>query len=193
MGVKISPEQAFVPRLFQQQVLPATTMWAQLLLHRRWKHSCLSAPSFPCELSPWTEPNQSLLFAYAFESPPWATVYIQATGLFAARPLCLCSGIHSIAWMKPFFYSVVLCAKLSLFSSPFTPPSWFFHLSSDPHTWAGACVVWTLLNESLWTSYHHSQHTAYEYAYAQWLLTNCKARLQCQPAAGAEPHSILHL
>ena len=114
----------------------------------------VSAPSFPCELAPWTE-TKPLLLACAFESPAWTAVYLQATVPFnhnTAFMSLLCSGIHFVASSKPFFYSVVLCAKLSHCSSLSTPPSWFFHLRSNPHSWAGGCVVWTLLNESFWTS-----------------------------------------
>ena len=173
-------------------------MWAQPLLCGRWRHRHCLYQLLPSHVSLLRELSQtpSLLLARAFESPPWTTVYLQATVMFnfsTAITSPLYSRIHFMASNKPFFYSIVLCAKLSHFSSPPTPPSWFFHSRSDPRTWAGGCVVWTLLNESLWTSYHRSQCTAYEYAYAQWLLTNYKARLQCQSAAAAEPDSSLHL
>lgn len=120
----------------------------------------------------------------------FCSVYLQATVLFNCSitiTSLLCSGILLMTWSKQFSHSVVLCANLSYFSSPSTSPSSFFHLRLDPRTWTGGCMIWALLNESIWTSCRCSQHMAYLYAYAQWLLVNYEARLQCQSTAASEP------
>lgn len=173
--------------------MPATTVWGQLL-HRRW-HRHLLLACFSSILPTWARSmNQTITSVFCLLIPLkvliWLLfIYKQLCFLTATLTLPLCRALGFSLW-----HAEVLFSMPSHATSALPPlPHWGSSSCNQSHAWAGVNVDWVLLNESLSTSYHHSWHTAYEYAYVRWLLTNCKAGLQCQSAAATKLDFSLHL